>query len=116
MISKKMSQDSVYLAYITLPAASDPVELAYKFVDSGLCAGMNILGPGQSVYFWQGKTRKAEEWIIFAQVSKENMAAFTEALAESHPYIVPCIMGFSPTAGYSPFLAWIQDPAQSGGE
>lgn len=110
----KMKQEAsgACLVYMTLPAAEDAQVLAEKLVSAGYCAGVNIVGPGHSVYYWHGKLRNAEEWIMFAQVAHERMKEFESALLELHPHIVPCILELGVQSGYQPFMEWIKNPMQ----
>lgn len=102
--------ESVYLAYVTLPAQDNAIQLAEKLVNSGCVAGVNILGSATSVYAWNGSVHNKPEWIMFAQISAEKLEDFKRELLKDHPYIVPCILALPISAAHKPFVEWIRNP------
>lgn len=104
------------LFYITLPGDQDAIALAEHLTEHGLCAGLNILGPGTSVYVWQGRIHKESEWVIFAQVAGDKVSAFEKEVLKLHPHVVPCVLGLMIQKGHEPFLNWIIDPTGADGK
>lgn len=96
------------LVYITLPAEEDALAFCRQLVENGHAAGMNILGPGNSVYMWQGAMRESREWIILAQTSRQALQGFKDAACALHPHVVPCFIAADIACANPDFLEWIR--------
>lgn len=91
--------------YITVPEAHTARRLALDLVESHLAAGVNVAGPINSVYRWEGSVHQAQEWQLFVQTARyEELEDFVR---KRHPHFVPCIIGFSIACGNKNFLDWI---------
>lgn len=100
--------------YLTAPSRSEAIALARLLLAKKLCAGLNIVPGAHSLYWWKGEVREKEEWLLFAQVARENAEKFVEAAKNAHPYAVPCIVCLPISSGYPPFLEWIEKNGQEG--
>lgn len=95
------------LVYITAPEKAAALELARGLVENRLAAGVNVAGPAQSFYRWQGKVCNAEEWQIFLQTDAKAFPDLKNWVLAHHPHQVPCIIATAITEGHTPFLNWI---------
>lgn len=96
------------LVYITLPADADAKAFCRDLVQNGHAAGMNILGPGNSVYMWQGALIEAREWVILAQTSRQAFNDFKDAACALHPHVVPCFIAVDIACANPDFLDWVR--------
>lgn len=100
-------EDSTRLMlYITFPTRQSAIDTGSELVKKRLAAGVNIFGPGLSIYHWQGQIREEEEWYLLAQTRKALLEEIYRILEKSHPYEIPCATGWK-IEGYAPFMNWI---------
>lgn len=97
------------MVYITVPDQSLARQLAEILVQEKLAAGVNIAGPVESIFRFEGKMKKATEWQLFAQVFEGDFNRLKEVVIAKHPYKVPCIVGWNLDRGHVPFLEWIEN-------
>ncbi|MES3517931.1 MAG: divalent-cation tolerance protein CutA [Natronomonas sp.] len=92
--------------YTTVPpeAAAD---IAAKLVDEGHAACVNRLDC-HSTYRWDGKQHEDPETLLLIKTTDDAATELESRLLELHPYDVPCIERFEPTAVHDPFAAWIE--------
>lgn len=103
-----MSEDCPIIIYATFPTKGSATKIGHGLVDNKLVAGVNIFGPGASIYQWQSSIREHLEWYLLAQSLKSLFDAVREFIIHHHPYQVPCII-FWEMAGHAPFLDWINE-------
>ncbi|MBV9550650.1 MAG: divalent-cation tolerance protein CutA [Alphaproteobacteria bacterium] len=92
----------------TLPSQDDARRLAKKLVEEKLAACVQLV-PIESFYRWEGKVQNEGEVLLLI---KTRTALFDTAMATikaAHPYTVPEIVGWPFSAGFPPYLNWIDD-------
>lgn len=93
-----------------LTAAASRAEaatIAEALLERRLAACVQIVGPVQSRYWWEGRLESAEEWLCLA---KTTAAGVDEAVAEigrRHSYETPEVTVTPIVAGSSGYLRWI---------
>lgn len=90
----------------TVPSRDDAVRIANLLIGEKLAACVQLL-PIESFYVWDGKTQNENELLVLI---KTRTALFEPAIARikaAHPYTVPQIVGTGFLAGFTPYLAWI---------
>lgn len=102
-------ESEVLLVISTFPDAETAQRSARELVTETLAACANILPQVQSIYRWQGKVEDATETLVFFKTTKGRYAEFQTRLSELHPYDVPEIIAFSPTAGLPEYLRWVTE-------
>jgi len=86
----------------------DAQKLAKNVMAARLAACIQITGPGESVYHWQGKLEQAEEWYLSIKTSKRKCPALVDWLMLQHPYDVPEIICMDGEATDS-YVDWLND-------
>ena len=66
--------------------------LAEQAVAERLAACVQISGPGESVYRWQGSTACEQEWYLGLKTSGEKSGELVDWLRRQHPYDLPEII------------------------
>jgi periplasmic divalent cation tolerance protein len=96
---------------ITTTADSGPTaeRIAAELVNRRLAGCVQIVGPIQSVYRWQGAVERAEEWLLLIKTSVAQYKAVEAAILELHSYECPEIIATPITAGSDSYLAWLDD-------
>ena len=83
--------------------------IAQQLVERGLAACVNVLGPIESIYRWQGKVETAGEFLLLIKTTAERFPDLREALVALHSYEVPECIAIDVTDGSAPYLAWLAD-------
>jgi periplasmic divalent cation tolerance protein len=83
--------------------------IARELVERRLAACVNILGPTESVYRWQGKVEVAGEFLLLIKTTAARFADVRDALTTLHSYDVPECIALDITEGSPQYLAWLAD-------
>jgi periplasmic divalent cation tolerance protein len=93
----------------TVGTRQDAERIASELVDRRLAGCVQISGPVQSTYRWQGAVETAEEWRCVAKTSDVQFAAIERLLAELHPYDLPELVATPIVAGSDAYLKWLDE-------
>jgi periplasmic divalent cation tolerance protein len=85
----------------------DAERIARALVDRRLAACVQIEGPLQSCYRWQGQIEIAEEWRCCVKTRSDAYPAVEAAIQEMHPYEEPEIVAMRIIAGSPGYLQWL---------
>ena len=90
------------------PKSSEPVTGKRATAACG-----QVVGPINSVYWWEGKVDDATEWLVLFKTSADRSAALVEYVRSHHSYDVPEII-VTPILGGNPaYLAWVDDETRA---
>jgi periplasmic divalent cation tolerance protein len=94
---------------VTTTTDSGPVaeRIANELVNRRLAGCVQIIGPIQSVYRWQGNVERAEEWLLLIKTAADRYTAVEATIRELHSYEVPEIIATPIVAGSGAYLAWL---------
>ncbi len=110
MTSQRSGTDPVEAAAIVLTVVDDrevSERLAAGAVSEGLAACVQIDGPLDSVYRWEGEVRSDREWRITAKTTVAAADRLVDHWAGEHPYEVPEILVVPLMGGHEPYLRWV---------
>lgn len=99
--------DSAVLVTTTLDSEADATRLASALVTGRLAACVQVSGPIQSVYRWQGKVVQAREWACAAKTTAGRLAELTAMIRRLHSYEVPEIVAVPVLTTDPDYLAWL---------
>ncbi len=100
------------IALTTAGSKQEADRLALEFVERRLAACVNVVGPIQSSYRWQGKVESAEEFLLLIKTTAQQVDALQRAIRELHSYELPEFIVLSVDEGSREYLAWIADSVQ----
>jgi periplasmic divalent cation tolerance protein len=99
-----------YIQVITTTANKKDAEtIAASLVEERLAACVQIAGPVQSTYRWEGKIEQAEEWQCLIKSRHDLFPELEQAIKRLHPYAVPEIIALTMTAVSHDYEQWLQD-------
>lgn len=81
--------------------------LARLLLEKKLIACAQILGPGRSLYWWQGKIVEASEVVLAMKTDRSYFDRIQQFIKAEHPYQVPEIVATAIVCGSSDYLDWL---------
>ena len=94
--------------FITVPNEQDGKRLAQTLVEEGLAACIQVLGPMQSTFRWQGKVETATEYLCLIKTTTSAFSRLRDRVKALHPYEVPELIAVPITAGSEEYIAWLE--------
>ena len=101
---------SFLIMYVTHPSKDVAKSIVDKLLHERLIACANLL-PMESMYWWQGKISKDDEYVTILKTKIELKNRVEQRLAEIHPYDVPCIVSWEVSANKE-YEDWIDAETQ----
>jgi len=86
---------------------ADARRIARVLVDRRLAACVQILGPVESIYRWQGKVTTAREWLCLIKTTHARYRQLAAAIEALHPYDTPEIVAVPIATGSRRYLDWL---------
>jgi periplasmic divalent cation tolerance protein len=90
-------------------------ELARKLVDERLAACVQITGPIESVFRWEGQVRLDQEWLCTIKSLHALAERLIEFISAHHPYDVPEILIQPVLLCSASYASWVRTEVQSPG-
>lgn len=97
------------LVLSTTGSREEAQRIAHALVQEQLAACVNVLGPVQSVYRWQGHIDSAEEFLLLIKTTAAASARVQARVRELHSYELPEIVEVGLEGGSTDYLKWIAD-------
>ncbi|MEM6799130.1 MAG: divalent-cation tolerance protein CutA [Planctomycetota bacterium] len=86
--------------------------IATELVDRRLAACAQVSGPIESIYRWQGRIERGEEWLCVAKTTSSHFAAIEQLVGQLHPYDVPELIATPIVGASAAYLAWLRGELQ----
>lgn len=102
-----------YVVLTTLPSRSQAQKLAHKILQEKFAACVNVLGPAQSFFWWEGKIDRAKEFLLLIKTRRSVFSRLRRFLEKNHPYEVPEIVALPIESGNASYLDWIRREIKS---
>jgi len=81
--------------------------IADALLERRQAACVNILPKIASVYRWQGKIERAEEWILLIKTTRDALEQARQTIQELHSYAVPECISIPIENGSTSYLEWL---------
>ena len=95
------------LVISTAGSREEASRIAKALIEEKLAACVNIVGPIESVYRWQGKVESAQELLMLIKTIAAKAASVTSRIRELHSYDLPEAIEVNIDGGSSEYLKWI---------
>jgi periplasmic divalent cation tolerance protein len=96
------------LHVLTTTARKDEAEhLASELVSRRLAACVQIVGPIDSVFQWQNKLERSEEWQCQIKTRRDKYSELEAAIRQLHPYDVPQIIAVPIVLASKSYAEWL---------
>lgn len=98
----------IRLVYVTCKSLPEARSIGKIVVQERLAACINILGPVESIYQWEGKLTEESEIAFLCKTSEIQLEKLIDRIKELHPYACPSILAWTVDKGNEAFLGWIE--------
>lgn len=95
----------------TTATADDARKIGRGLVERRLAACVQIVGPIESIYRWQGNIETAQEWQCWIKTRGDLYGPAVQAIRELHSYEVPEILALV-TEVSKDYLEWLRQATQ----
>ena len=102
-----MSDEKLVLS--TAGSREEASRIANSLVEERLAACVNIVGPIDSVYRWEGKIENAQEFLMIVKTTSKRAADVMARIRELHSYQLPEAIEISIDDGSPEYLNWIRE-------
>lgn len=93
----------------TVAEQKDAEAIASAILEKRLAACVQVSGPIDSRYWWNGRIERASEWIVTIKTREDAYAALEREVLAMHPYDQPEIVA-TPILKISPgYLKWLAE-------
>jgi periplasmic divalent cation tolerance protein len=99
---------------VAVPSAAVGTRLARGLVGSRLAACVQIVGPVQSHYRWQGRIERGREWLLLIKTRAALLPDLEAAVRRAHPYTLPEMLVVAIEGGFPPYLDWVRRECSPG--
>ncbi len=83
--------------------------LAAELLESRLAACVQVLGPMESRYWWEGGLESATEWLCLAKTTADRVDEVVAAIGQAHSYDTPEVLATAVAGGSGRYLRWVED-------
>ena len=98
----------------TTAEKKDAEALAQAVLENRLGACVQIGGPIESRYWWNGRLESASEWIVTIKTRRDLFKPLEKLLLELHPYDQPEIIATAVTDISAGYLKWLNEQVRDG--
>ena len=95
--------------YATFPSQEEAEKHAAALVEQRLIACANLLPAITSIYVWQGKAEKEQEFVLLGKTRNTHQGAIKQYFAAHHSYECPCVLFYPIESGNEDYLHWISE-------
>lgn len=96
----------------TAGSAQEADRIADALLERRLAACVQML-PVESRYVWKGDVTVDREVLLLVKTRQDRFGEVQAAIAELHSYEVPEILLLPVTAGWPPYLAWLDEAVEA---
>ena len=99
---------------ITCPDREVAERIARALLEERLAACVNITGPLSSLFWWEGRIDRAEEFLLLVKMRFNLLEKLIARVKELHPYEVPEVVALPIVGGSEDYLAWLGEETRPG--
>lgn len=88
-------------------------KIATALVEAEVAACVNIVGPIRSIYRWEGKVERAEEFLLLVKTWGPAYDDVEELIRELHSYEVPECVAIRVEKGSEAYLEWLENSVRA---
>ncbi len=110
-----MPEAACFQVLTTTASKEEASAVADALLEQRLAACVQVAGPIESRYWWQGRLESAAEWLCVAKTTEDRLADVVAAIRLSHSYDTPEVTATRISYGDQGYLEWIAQEVRQGG-
>ena len=95
------------VVYVTCGSSREARKIARALVEKRLAACVNLVGPIQSLFRWEGKLCDAREYLLIIKSSRRAFGDLRRLVGKLHSYEVAEVICLPILEGSAKYLAWM---------
>lgn len=95
------------VVWITAGSSEEAETIAQALVAELLAACVSIVPSVTSIYRWQGKVERDQEWLLMAKTRQDVLEDLVRRVQALHSYDVPEVLATPVVGGNAAYLRWI---------
>ena len=112
-MTRNVAARGLCVVLITCPSKPVALKLARWMIRGHAAACVNVLGPAESIFWWQGRVDHAREYLLIVKTARQNLPALRRGLTARHPYTVPELVALPISDGLPAYLDWVRSSCRS---
>ena len=100
--------DDVLCVTTTVAHQEEARKLARALVEQRLAACVQVVGPIDSFYWWEGDVQNSTEWLCVAKTTRDHFEVLRDTITQLHSYDEPEIIATPVTDGSESYLSWLR--------
>lgn len=96
----------------TVPTGELASAIAKALVERRLAACVQISGPVESVYRWEGAIETSTEYRCTVKTTAAAYHRLLAAIVELHPYEIPEVLAVPIAQGHEEYLSWLAEQVE----
>jgi periplasmic divalent cation tolerance protein len=105
--------EEVLLVLSSWPDLDGARTAARLLVEERCIACANIIPAIESIYRWKEKIEISAEVLLLMKTTFGQYPALELRIKQMHPYQVPEVLCFPVSAGFAPYLSWVEESCGS---
>jgi periplasmic divalent cation tolerance protein len=101
--------DDVTISWITCAHREEAEMIAETLVKEKIVACVNIIPGITSIFFWEEKVCREEEFLLMVKSVSTNQNALLEKVKTLHSYSTPEVISVPVQSGNPDYLRWVMD-------
>ncbi len=93
----------------TTGSEEEAATIADALLERHLAGCVQVIGPVQSRFWWEGRIDTAREWLCLVKTTADRYDGVEAAIREHHSYDVPEIMAVPVGRGNRDYFGWLRD-------
>ncbi|MGY8640021.1 MAG: divalent-cation tolerance protein CutA [Verrucomicrobiales bacterium] len=103
-----MKTEDIRIVLCTFPDLDKARQIGTLLVESQLAACVNLVPQVESIYQWNGETRRDSEVLAIFKTHEFLISKLEAELIERHPYDVPEFLVLPVDSGAEGYVKWIR--------
>ena len=105
-----MRHQTPFIQILTTTSSQEEARrVAHSLLGQRLAACVQILGPVESHYWWQGVVESGQEWLCVIKTHRRLFELVARCIRQLHSYDTPEIIAVPVVAGDERYLQWLRE-------
>jgi len=107
-----MAMPEPLVVLMTAGSQEEAERIAQALVAEMLAACVNVVPGVISMYRWEGKVQRDQEWLLVAKSRRDVLERLVQRVQALHSYDVPEIIALPLAGGSEPYLRWLDSAVE----